>query len=87
MKIAGAVIQDRNIRVNTDNDFEATYKGKLIIISTDHGFGKPRWEHLKRFNIDVKDIETGMLDVQSYEDFHDMRGAIISALKGACLID
>jgi|GEM_PF-2924492 len=86
MKISGVVIQNRNISENTENDFVATYKGKSIVISTNHGFGKPKWDHLKRYNIDVKDIKLGMYDVQSYEDCHEMRDAIRLALKGACLI-
>lgn len=87
MKISGAIIQNKNISINSENDFVATYKGKEIIISTNHGFGKPKYNHLKRYNIDVIDISTGMIDVQSYEDFHTMRDAIQYALKGACLID
>jgi len=87
MKISGAIIQNKNITINSENDFVATYKGKEIIISTNHGFGKPKYNHLKRYNIDVVDISTGMIDVQSYEDFHTMRDAIRYALKGACLID
>ena len=86
MKVSGIVIQNRNISINTENDFQATYKGKRIVISTNHGFGKPKYDHLKRYIIDVKDIKTGMYDVQSYEDFHTMRDAIRSALIGACLI-
>jgi transposase len=86
MKISTLVIQNRNISVNTENDFVATYKGKKIIISTNHGFGKPKYDHLKRYNIDVIDIKTGMKDVMSYEDFHTMRDAIRSALKEACLL-
>ena len=86
MKISGLIIQSRNIRVNTENDFDADYKGKNIVISTDHGFGKPKYDYLKRFMIDVIDIETGMVDVQTYEDFHEVKDAVRSALKGACLI-
>lgn len=86
MKVSEAIIQERNISVNTENDFEAVYKGKRIYISTDHGFGKARYDHLKRYNIDVKDIKTGMYDVQSYQDCHTMKDAIRYALKGACLI-
>lgn len=36
MKISGAIIQKRNIYVSTDSDFQATYKGKHIYISTNH---------------------------------------------------
>lgn len=86
MKISGAIIQKRNVEVSTENEFRATYKGKQINITTDHGFGKPKYEHLKRFMIDVIDIETGMVDVQSYEDCHEIKDAIRYALKGACLI-
>lgn len=86
MKVSEAIIQERNISVNTENYFEATYKGKRIFISTDHGFGKAKYDHLKRYNIDVKDIETGMYDVQSYQDCHTMKDAIRFALHGACLI-
>jgi zona occludens toxin (predicted ATPase) len=86
MKVAEAIIQNRNISINTETDFEATYKGKRISISTNHGFGKPKYDHLKRYIIDVKDIETGLLDVDAYQDFHTMKDAIMYALKGACLI-
>ena len=86
MKISGAIIQQRNIIVSSENEFQATYKGKQINITTDHGFGKPEFGHLKRFNIDVIDIETGMSDVQTYEDFHEINDAIRYALKSACLI-
>jgi hypothetical protein len=86
MKISGAVIQERNIKTYTDNDFDGTYKGKRIIATTDHGFGKPKYDHLKRFYIYVVDIKTGMYDVQTHEDFHTINDAIRYALKGSCLI-
>jgi hypothetical protein len=86
MKIGQAVIQDRNIIESSEDSFEATYKGKRILISTNHGFGKPIYDHLKRFNIDVIDIKTGMYDVETYEDFHEIRDAIRHALQGAMLI-
>jgi hypothetical protein len=86
MKISEAIIQNKNISIYTENDFDSTYKGKRIIISTNHGFGKPKYEHLKRYNIDVIDIKTGIYDVKSYEDYHCMKDAIRFALKGACLI-
>lgn len=86
MKISGAIIQQRNIIVSSENEFQATYKGKEIYISTEHSLGKPKYEHLKRFNIDVQDMNTGMYDVQTYQDFHDINDAIRYALKGACLI-
>ena len=86
MRIGLAVIQNRNIIESTKDNFEATYKGKRIIISTNHGFGKPKYDHLERFNIDVIDIKTGMYDVETYEDFHEIRDAIRYALEGAMLI-
>ena len=67
--------------------FEIPEKASAIHgITTDHGFGKPQYDHLKRFLIDVVDIKTGMYDVQSYQDFHTVRDAIIYALKGAMLV-
>ena len=84
--VVGAVIQNRNITENTEDNFSAKYKGKLIEITTDHGFGDPMYKHLKRFSIDVIDIDSGWKDVESYEDLHTMHDAIRSALKGACLI-
>ncbi len=86
MKISGAVIQERNISVNTSNEFEATYKGKQIYITTDHGHGESRWDHLTRYDINVIDLASGMHDVFTYGDFHTMRDAIRDALKGACLL-
>jgi hypothetical protein len=86
MKISGAVIQNRNIKTSTEDVFDAKYKGKHIYITTDHGFGKPQYKHLKRFCIDVIDIKTGTRDVDSYNDFHEIRDAIRFALDGACLI-
>ena len=86
MKISGAIIQQRNIIVSSENEFQATYKGKEIYISTEHSLGKPEFDHLIRFNIDVQDLKTGMYDVQTYQDFHEINDAIRYALKGACLI-
>ena len=85
MRVSGCIFQTRCIEKYIDDDFEAVYKKKHIIITTDHGFGKPKHDHLKRFNIDVVDIPTGMRDVQTYEDFHDIVDAIRYALIGACL--
>lgn len=87
MKISGLVIQERNISESTQDMFTATYKGKTITISTDHGFGMPKQEHLKRFDMSVVDIKTGMHDVQTYEDHHEIRDAIRSCLIGACLLE
>jgi zona occludens toxin (predicted ATPase) len=86
MKISEAIIQNRNIKINTTNDFDATYKGKRITITTDHGFGKPKYDFLKRYCIDVWDIKSGIKDVDSWQDLHSMKDAIRYALIGACLI-
>lgn len=86
MKVAGCIIQKRQIIDHTQNLFNANYKGKRIYISTEHRFGKSQYDHLKRFSIDVVDIKTGMYDVQTYEDLYTMRDAIIYALNGAMLV-
>lgn len=86
MKISGKVIQPRNIKVYTNNGFEAIYRGKRIYISSDHGFGLAMHEHLTRYLIDVVDIKTGMKDVDSYQDCHSIRDAIIFAMRGSCLV-
>ena len=86
MKIAGCIIQKRQIIDHTENLFNANYKGKRIYISTDHGFSKPQYDHLKRFLIDVVDIKTGMYDVQTCQDFEQIDEAIEYALNGAMLV-
>lgn len=85
MKIAGIIIQNRNIITNSPTDFEAKYKKRTIYITTNHNHGKPIEKHLKRFDIDVI-CDKGSYEVQSYQDLHTIRDAIIYALKGACLI-
>lgn len=90
MKIAGCVIQNRNIIESNQHTFHASYKGKSIYVSSKHGFGKARYDHLTRFYIYVTNVKTEIHDVDiyvdCYEDFHNIRDAIIFALKGACLI-
>ena len=85
MKVAGRVIQNRNIILNTPEDFEAKYKGHMILITTDHVFGEPDFGHLKRFSIDVYELNTGTYAVQTWLDKHTLRDAIIYALEGAQL--
>ncbi len=85
MKISGLVIQNKNITINTTDDFNATYKGKEIVISTNHGFGDARWNHLNRYNILVID-KTGIYDVDTYQDLYNMQDAIRYALKGCNLL-
>mgnify|MGYP001594695836 CR=1 FL=1 len=84
MKVSEAVIQNRNISVNTENDFNATYKGREINITTSHGYGKPEYNHLKRYDITVTFL--GSYEVNTWQDLHSMKDAIRYALKGACLI-
>ncbi|MES2382860.1 MAG: hypothetical protein V4538_17565 [Bacteroidota bacterium] len=86
MKISGAVIQTKNIKTNTEITFHATYKGMTIYVSTDHGFGKAKYDHLKRYYIEVSNNKNGLFDVDTWEDCHTMKDAIRYALKGACLI-
>lgn len=86
MKVRGCIIQKRQILDNTENLFNANYKGKRIYITTNHGFGQPEYPHLQRYMIDVVDIKTGMYDVESYEDCHTIKDAIGLALQGAVLL-
>ncbi len=86
MKVSQCVFRNKSINKNTEDDFDAYYKGKHIIISTDHDFGEPEYDHLKRFNMDVYDLKSGMMDCETYEDHHTIRDAIRSALIGSCLI-
>jgi hypothetical protein len=86
MKISGKVIQNRNIKKHTKDEFFATYKGKDIEITTDHRHGEPDYPWLKRYSIYVTDIKTGLLDVQIFKDHHCIKDAIRYALKGACLL-
>lgn len=85
MKIAGCIIQNRQILDKTLSLFHGNYKGKRIYITKDHGFGKPKYPQLSRFSIDVVDIKTGMYDVETYQDFEHIDEAIKYALTGAML--
>lgn len=84
MKISTAIIQERKISINTPQTFSATYKGREINVTTEHGHGKPKYSHLKRYDITV--TLNGSYEVNTYEDFHTKKDAIRYALKGACLI-
>lgn len=86
MKISGAIIQNKMISEYTESDFVGKYKGREIEITTNHGFGKPEYDHLKRFYITVRMFESGIYDVDTYQDFHNIKDAIRYALIGACLI-
>lgn len=86
MKISGKVIQNRNIRQHTEEVFDASYKGREIYITSDHGHGPPEYDYLTRYDITVRAFESGMYDVYTYADFHTMRDAIRYALEGAMLL-
>lgn len=86
MKIAGRIIQNRNIIQNDPDYFEANYKHVTIVITTNHGFGRPKHKHLTRYSIDVYGRDNGIYDVQTWEDCHTLKDAIREALKGACLL-
>ncbi len=82
MKIGGRIFQQKKIRENTSEKFDAQYKKCNFYITTDHGFGEAEYKHLKRFCIDVRAEDGGFL-VNTYKDFHDIRNAIIYSLDGA----
>lgn len=86
MKNSGAIIRDKCISENTSDKFNAIYKGREINITTYHGHGKPKCDHLKRYDITVIHLGSGMYDVNTYEYLHTMQDAIRYALKGACLL-
>ena len=81
MKIAGKIIQNRNIKDYNSDTFYATYKNKSIYITNDHGFGFAKYKHLNRYMIQVIDIKSGMYDIDTYQDIHDIRDGIIYALN------
>jgi len=87
MKISEAIIQKRMIHEHSDITFHATYKGRDIHVTSDHGHGYPKYDHLTRYDIEVRAVESGIADVSTWEDFHTMHDAIRYALKGACLIN
>ena len=86
MKVSTAIIQNKKISEHSETDFVATYKGREIKITTNHGHGKAEYDHLTRYDITVIHLESGMHDVNTYEDFHTMRDAIRYAIIGACLM-
>lgn len=63
----------------------ARYRGHNIYISDSHGFGKPEFEHLTIFTIDVTGKD-GTYAVSTWEDCHNIEEAIGKALEGAELI-
>lgn len=82
MKIAGRIFRKNKIRTNTDTTFCAGYKGCCITVTTNHGHGKPKYDHLQRYDITVTD-ERGCYLVNDWQDKHEIRYAIIYALEGA----
>ncbi len=87
MKVSGCVFQNNKIKVNTDLVFDAEYKGKSFFITTDHGFGVAKYDHLKRFMISVYDIKKDIADVDTWKDYHTIEDAIRYGLVGAGLLE
>lgn len=85
MKIAGRIIQTRNIITNTPSEFEAMYKGLYILVTTRHHHGQPKEDHLTRYSMEAWAIKNGIFDVQTWEDCHNIKDAIRKTLEGACL--
>ena len=83
MKIGNSVI--KNIELDNDEEFVATYKDHHIEISSIHDLGDPQYDHLTRYNIVVR-YKDGSLVVGAYEDFHCIRDAIRYALEGSELL-
>lgn len=86
VKIQGSIIRDKYIQEHTDTVFDATYKGRQIYITTEHGLGLPRETGLNRYCIDVTH-STGMKEVDTYEDLETMQEAIEYALTGSQLLN
>jgi len=87
MKIrTDVIIQNKNISIYNANDFEATYKEKKIIITSNHEFDPPQYNHLTRYLINVIDIKSGKNEFQKCDDFHTMMDAIRIAVIGSNLI-
>lgn len=84
MKIGNAVIQNRNIVVNTLDNFKCRYKGREIHITTEHGHGKSIQDGCNRYSIVV--TRNGSYEVNTYEELRSMELAIKYALLGAKLI-
>ena len=83
MKISGKVIQNKNIKENTEDTFLATYKGHTIYVSYNHGLGKPDYDFLTRYNLEVTHNKSGHLAVDTWEDCHTKEDAIRKAMEGA----
>lgn len=66
-------------------DFHGEINNNNIYVSTTHGHGKPDNEDLKRFDINVAHIESGLYSVQTYGEFETIEEAIIYAIKEAML--
>lgn len=81
MKIAGHIIQNKNIERNSELEFVAKYKGYKIKISSNPEFGEPKFDHLTRFRIEIRAIHGENLEVDLYDDWHTIRDAIRVALK------
>ncbi|KIO75598.1 hypothetical protein TH53_19870 [Pedobacter lusitanus] len=84
MKIAGRIIQTRNITHNDEHTFSGYYKNHSIYVTDDHGHGKSKDIQLTRYHIEVTDPR-GCYACNSWEDLEDINAAIIYALDGAVL--
>lgn len=69
----------------TEKEISGTYKGKYFNIflyeKGDTYFKKGE----KRYNIDVTDIESGLYDVNTWEECENIEEALKVAIKGAML--
>ncbi len=80
MKVGGRVIQNKNISVNTETEFSATYKNHYIEIKL---YKRERGEN-PEWNIDVWHFDGGTA-VESIERRCTIHDALIYALNGAML--
>jgi hypothetical protein len=80
MKIGGRIIQEKNINVNTENAFSATYKQHFINVMLHKTFKgeNPEWD------IDVRHYNGGIA-ASTIVKRCTIRDAIIYALDGALL--
>ena len=87
MKIQkGTVIQERLIKRHTDKEFFGVYRDKEISITTDHDYGRAKYNGHTRYDMVVQDLKTGNIEVNTLHDGPNMKEAIKFALKGAQLI-
>lgn len=83
--IANKHILNSKIKCNDGVTFEATYRGCLIYVSSDHGFGEPILPQLTRYYMSITGKDGGYL-VDTWEDLFTINQAILRAIKYAGLI-